>query len=49
MSRVGKLPVAIPGGVTVTVADGRVGVKGPKGELSTHVLVGTTVAVADAR
>ena len=49
MSRIGKLPVAIPGGVTVTVADGRVGVKGPRGELSTHVLVGTTVAVADGQ
>jgi len=45
MSRVGKLPVAIPSGVSVSVADGRVAVKGPKGELSTHVLVGTTVAV----
>ena len=49
MSRVGKLPVAIPGGVTVTVANGRVGVKGPKGELSTHVLQGTSVAVADGK
>ena len=47
MSRVGKLPVAIPSGVTVTVNEGRVGVKGPKGELSTHVLDGTAVAVAD--
>uniref|UniRef100_A0A832I6F8 Large ribosomal subunit protein uL6 n=1 Tax=Eiseniibacteriota bacterium TaxID=2212470 RepID=A0A832I6F8_UNCEI len=45
MSRVGKLPVAIPAGVTVSVADGRVAVKVPKGELSTHVLAGTTVAV----
>jgi len=45
MSRVGKLPVAIPGGVTVQVKDGRVAVKGPKGELSTHVLDGTYVAV----
>lgn len=33
MSKVGKLPVAIPAGVTVTVADGLVTVKGPKGEL----------------
>jgi len=48
MSRVGKLPVAIPKGVTVTVAGGRVAVKGPKGDLSTHVLVGTTVRVEDA-
>ena len=33
MSKVGKLPVAIPAGVTVTVADNVVTVKGPKGEL----------------
>ena len=45
MSRVGKLPVTIPSGVTVSVAENRVHVKGPKGELSTHVLTGTRVAV----
>ena len=34
MSRVGKLPIAIPSGVTVTVAsDNVVTVKGPKGQL----------------
>lgn len=33
MSKVGKLPVAIPAGVNVTVADDVVTVKGPKGEL----------------
>ena len=33
MSKVGKLPVAIPAGVTVTVANGLITVKGPKGEL----------------
>ncbi len=33
MSKIGKLPVAVPAGVTVTVADGVVSVKGPKGEL----------------
>ena len=48
MSRVGKMPVAIPKGVTVTVAEGRVAVKGPKGDLSTHVLAGTSVSVAEA-
>jgi len=47
MSRVGKLPVTIPSGVTVAVADGRVAVKGPKGELSTHILAGTEVKIAD--
>ncbi len=34
MSRIGKLPINIPAGVTVTVADHVVTVKGPKGELS---------------
>ncbi len=30
MSRIGKQPIAIPAGVTVKVADGKVSVKGPK-------------------
>ena len=30
MSRIGKLPIAIPAGVTVTVKDNVVSVKGPK-------------------
>jgi large subunit ribosomal protein L6 len=34
MSRIGKAPVAVPSGVQVTVADGTVTVKGPKGTLS---------------
>jgi len=46
MSRMGKRPVAIPGGVTVAVADSTVRVKGPRGELSVAVLSGTTVVVA---
>ena len=33
MSRVGKQPIAIPSGVTVTNAGGKVTVKGPKGQL----------------
>jgi large subunit ribosomal protein L6 len=33
MSRIGKLPIAIPKGVTVAVAGQQVTVKGPKGEL----------------
>jgi len=39
MSRIGKLPVAIPNGVTVAVDGNTVKVKGPKGEL-THRLPG---------
>ncbi len=37
MSRIGKLPIAIPAGVTVEQKDGIVTVKGPKGELSQKV------------
>ena len=34
MSRIGKKPVAIPGGVTAQIADGTLTVKGPKGALT---------------
>lgn len=37
MSRVGKLPISIPNGVTVTIKDNVVTVKGPKGELTQKV------------
>ncbi len=35
MSRIGKMPIAVPAGITVSVAENnKVTVKGPKGELS---------------
>ena len=37
MSIIGKLPINIPAGVTVTMKDNVVSVKGPKGELSQAV------------
>lgn len=37
MSKLGKLPVAIPSGVNVSVANDLVTVKGPKGELKQEV------------
>jgi large subunit ribosomal protein L6 len=43
MSRIGKKPVAIPGGVTAAIDGQEVNVKGPKGELK-HVLVDQIVA-----
>jgi large subunit ribosomal protein L6 len=46
MSRIGKKPVAIPGGVTATVNGQEVKVKGPKGELK-HVLVDDIIAKLD--
>ena len=45
MSRIGKLPIAIPAGVTVTLKDDVVTVKGPKGELSQYVNPLITVTV----
>ena len=45
MSRIGKKPTAIPAGVTVTVKDSVVTVKGPKGELSQEVDRDITVTV----
>ncbi|ABS40071.1 50S ribosomal protein L6 [Clostridium botulinum] len=48
MSRVGKLPVAIPNGVTVTVTpDNVVTVKGPKGELAKAMSNKINIAVED--
>jgi large subunit ribosomal protein L6 len=37
MSRIGRLPIDIPAGVTVTIEGQDVAVKGPKGELSLRV------------
>jgi large subunit ribosomal protein L6 len=37
MSRIGKQPIPIPDGVTVTIGSDRVDVKGPKGELSERI------------
>jgi len=34
MSRIGKKPIAVPDGVTVTIKDRDISVKGPKGQLS---------------
>lgn len=34
MSRIGKVPVAVPNGVTAEIADGVLSVKGPKGTLT---------------
>ena len=46
MSRIGKRPVSIPGGVTAAVDGQEVKIKGPKGELK-HVLVDAILAKID--
>ena len=45
MSRIGKLPVHIPAGVTVAVNNNVVTVKGPKGELKQEINPNITVTV----
>jgi large subunit ribosomal protein L6 len=45
MSRIGKKPIAIPGGVTVTRSGGTIAVKGPKGELKFVVRPGVDVKI----
>jgi large subunit ribosomal protein L6 len=47
MSRIGKLPIPVPSGVDVTLAERLVTVKGPKGTLSHTVAAPITVAKAD--
>ena len=49
MSRVGKLPVAIPSGVTVSVSGGEVAVKGAKGELKNRFNNEVKVEVKDGK
>jgi large subunit ribosomal protein L6 len=43
MSRIGRLPINVPAGVTVTIEGSTVKVKGPKGELSQKLPSGITV------
>ncbi len=47
MSRIGKQPIKIPSGVDVTITDGVIHVKGPKGELSQRLHPMVTVAQED--
>ena len=47
MSRVGRKPIPIPGGVSVEVADGEVVVKGGRGELRQAVNPGISVQEED--
>ncbi len=47
MSRVGKQPITLPKGVEVHVADQRLHVKGPKGQISSHFHSSVTLQVED--
>jgi len=45
MSRIGKLPIDVPAGVTITVDSDVISVKGPKGELTVPHLSDVTVTI----
>ena len=47
MSRIGKLPIVLPAKVDVSIKDGVITVKGPKGELSQKLNPALTVKVED--
>ena len=48
MSRIGKMPIALPAGVTVDFKDGIVTVKGPKGTLTREIVGNIGVEVEGA-
>jgi large subunit ribosomal protein L6 len=49
MSRIGKKPIAVPSGVTVTIGkDNSITVKGPKGELKENIDRDMQIEVADS-
>ena len=47
MSRIGKLPIQIPAGVTITVDSGLIKVQGPKGNLEQFITPNVTLNVED--
>jgi large subunit ribosomal protein L6 len=49
MSRIGRLPVIVPSGVTVNIQENKVTIKGPKGEISQAFVPGMTIKVEDGK
>jgi large subunit ribosomal protein L6 len=49
MSRIGKLPISVPAGVTVSVGDGAIKVKGPKGELTQSLVEGVDLNITSGQ
>lgn len=47
MSRIGKKPITVPQGVTVTINDNEIKVKGPKGELGMSIHPNISVSYKD--
>jgi large subunit ribosomal protein L6 len=49
MSRIGRMPIAVPAGVTVDVDGNMVSVKGPKGELNRTIPKDMLVQIEDSK
>lgn len=49
MSRIGKLPITVPNGVTATLADRKLTIKGSKGELNLDLPEGVTVTIEEGK
>ena len=49
MSRIGKKPIVVPKGVTVSITEGAVDVKGPKGQLRQPLPPGISVELTDGQ
>jgi large subunit ribosomal protein L6 len=49
MSRIGKLPITVPSGVTVEVDNDFITVNGPKGSLAQFTMPGVAVTVEDSQ
>jgi large subunit ribosomal protein L6 len=47
MSRIGKRPVTVPAGVTASIADGKLSMKGPKGTLAIDMVSEVSYAIED--
>jgi large subunit ribosomal protein L6 len=47
MSRIGKKPVLVPAGVTASIADGQLSMKGPKGTLAIDLVSEVSYAIED--
>ncbi len=49
MSRIGRLPIAVPPEVTVSIKENFVSVKGPKGEISQTFVPGMSIKLKDGK
>lgn len=49
MSRVGKLPIPVPAGISINIKENEISVKGPKGALTQKLTDGITATFADGK